>query len=90
MLALLVTMKQAKRQTGMKIIAILIPSALVLAACAEEPKFDKPRSLMTRREKDSVIAASGLPGSGVVKKGMQIADGQAQRAAMMDSITSGN
>jgi hypothetical protein len=45
---------------------------------------------MTQREKDSVIAASRLPGSGVVKKGMQIADGQAQRAAMLDSITAGN
>jgi PBP1b-binding outer membrane lipoprotein LpoB len=83
-------MQQAKRQTDMKIIAILIPSALLLTGCAEEPKFEKARSAMTQREKDSVIAASRLPGSGVVKKGMQIADGQAQRAAMLDSITAGN
>ena len=74
----------------MKTLAILIPSALLLAGCAAEPKFDKPRAQMTQREKDSVIAASGLPGSGVVKKGMQIADGQARRAAMLDSITDGN
>jgi PBP1b-binding outer membrane lipoprotein LpoB len=83
-------MKQAKRQTSMKILAILIPSALLLTGCAEEPKFEKARSEMTRREKDSVIAESGLPGAGVVKKGMQIADGQAKRAAMLDSITDGN
>ena len=74
----------------MKCLAILIPSLLVLGGCAEEPKFDKPRSAMTQREKDSVIAESRLPGSGVVKKGLSIADGQARRAAMMDSITNGN
>lgn len=45
---------------------------------------------MSRRERDSVIAESGLPGSGVVKKGMHIADVEARRAAMLDSVTSGN
>ena len=65
-------------------------SLLLVAGCAEKPKFEKARSEMTQREKDSVIAASGLPGSSVVKKGMSIADGQAKRAAMMDSITDGN
>lgn len=74
----------------MKPLAILIPSLLILSGCAEEPKFEKARSDMTQREKDSVIAESGLPGSGVVKKGLSIADGQAKRAAMMDSITDGN
>jgi hypothetical protein len=45
---------------------------------------------MSQRERDSTIAASGLPGSGVVKKGMHIADVEAQRAAMLDSVTAGN
>jgi hypothetical protein len=45
---------------------------------------------MTRRERDSTIAASGLPGSAVVKKGMKIADREAKRAAMLDSIGSEN
>jgi hypothetical protein len=59
---------------------------LLLAACAEEPKFTKARGEMTKREKDSVIAESGLPGASVVKKGMSIADAEARRAAMYDSI----
>lgn len=52
--------------------------------------MDKPRAEMTQRERDSTIAASGLPGSSVVKKGMSMADAQARRAAMLDSVTDGN
>lgn len=63
---------------------------LVLAACSDAPRPVKARADMSRRERDSVIAESGLPGSGVVKKGMHIADVEARRAAMLDSVTSGN
>ena len=58
----------------------------LLAACAEPSKVDKPRSQMSQRERDSTIAASGLPGAGVVKKGMSIADAEAKRQAMLDSV----
>ena len=58
----------------------------LLAACAEPSKVEKPRSQMSQRERDSALAASGLPGSGVVKKGMSIADAEAKRQAMFDSI----
>ncbi len=58
----------------------------LLTACAEPAKFDKPRSQMSQRERDSVIAASGLPGAGVVKKGLSMADAEAKRQAMLDSI----
>ena len=74
----------------MKITRLAVPIVLALVACAEPSKVGKPRSRMTQREKDSVIAASGLPGSGVVKKGMSMADAEAKRAAMLDSISDGN
>ena len=57
----------------------------ILAACAEEPKFTKARADMTKRERDSTIAESRLPGSSVVRKAMSIADDEARRAAMFDS-----
>jgi hypothetical protein len=60
-------------------------AAASLAACAEEPKFTKARSEMTQRERDSTIAASGLPGSGVVRKAITISDAEAKRAAEYDS-----
>jgi hypothetical protein len=62
----------------------------LLAACAEPPKVDKPRSQMTQRERDSAIAVSGLPGSGVVKKGLSIANAEDRRQAMFDSIGKDN
>lgn len=58
----------------------------LLSACAEPSKVDKPRSRMSQRERDSTIAESGLPGSGVVKKGLSIADAEARRQAMLDSV----
>jgi len=62
----------------------------VLTACAEPAKIEKPRAQMTQRERDSTIAISGLPGAAVVKKGMDMADAGAKRAAMLDSASSGN
>lgn len=65
---------------------LALAAVLGMAACAEEAKFKKARADMTQRERDSTIAASGLPGSGVVKKAMSIADAQADRSAMFDSV----
>jgi len=45
---------------------------------------------MSQHERDSTIAASGLPGSGVVKKGLIIAEVGDKRAAMLDSVTDDN
>ena len=69
---------------------IFAGTLLVLVACAEPAKVEKPRARMTQRERDSTIAASGLPGAEVVKKGMKMADVGAKRAAMLDSASSGN
>lgn len=62
----------------------------LLVACAEPPKVEKPRSEMSQREKDSALAASGLPGAGVVKKGLSMADVEAKRQAMFDSVSKDN
>ena len=74
-----------------KSILTAVLSAATMSACAAEPPaIDKPRSEMSQRERDSTIAASRLPGSGVVKKGLIMADREAKRAAMLDSIGSEN
>jgi len=68
----------------------ILPWLLVLATatgCAEPVNVDKPRSEMTRRERDSTIANSAFYGAGVAKEAMAIADAEARRKAMMDSMS---
>ncbi len=79
-----------KRQISMRNPRLFAVFLTLLTACAEPSKVDKPRSQMSQRERDSTIAVSGLPGSSVVKKGMSIADAEAKRQAMFDSIGKDN
>jgi hypothetical protein len=64
--------------------------ALGAAGCAAPAKVDKLRDQMSQREKDSAIAASGLPGSGVVGKAMKMADQESVRQAAFDSASKEN
>jgi hypothetical protein len=69
---------------------LIIPGALLLFACAEPSKVKKPRSEMTELERDSTIAESGLPGSGVVKRGLKLRSVEAAHAAALDSAGNEN
>ena len=64
----------------MKAVVRLLPLALLLAlgACSS-PKNSETRG-MTERERDSTIAASKLPGAGVVGKALEQADSAKSRA----------
>ena len=64
--------------------------ALGATACAAPAKFDKPRDQMSERERDSTIAISGLPGSGVVKKALAISDAENRHTAVQESASVGN
>ncbi|MEO8193736.1 MAG: hypothetical protein ABI681_07785 [Gemmatimonadales bacterium] len=68
----------------------IAPILVALAACAEPPNVGKPRDQMGQRERDSTIAASSLPGSGVVRKGLDMSDVGEKRAAMFDSAGAEN
>jgi hypothetical protein len=59
--------------------------ALGLTGCAADVKVDKPRDQMSQMEKDSALAASSLPGAGVVKKAMAISAVEQNQQAAMDS-----
>ncbi|HZK78685.1 MAG TPA: hypothetical protein VFC35_07245 [Gemmatimonadaceae bacterium] len=63
---------------------------LCVSACAAPAKVDKPRDQMSQREKDSSIAASSLPGSGVVKRALAMSDAQARQQAALDSASEEN
>jgi len=63
------------------ILAILIS----LAACSGGQEEPTRRSRMTQRERDSVLAESGLPGASVVGRALTAADVEARRSSMVDS-----
>ncbi len=69
---------------------VLTAAALFVSACAAPVKVDKPRDEMSQREKDSVLAESGLPGAGVVKKAIAMSDEQHRQQAAQDSASKEN
>jgi hypothetical protein len=65
--------------------ALLVLALVALAACAPESPDRDPRQGMTRRQKDSLIGASKLPGAGVVQRALGVADSADARRAREDS-----
>lgn len=67
----------------MKKLALLF-TALVATACG--PTDTAARDSMTQRERDSVLAQSGLPGARGVGKALTAADSVRARNAQLDSV----
>ena len=63
---------------------ILLAGMLALAACQSDETANS-RSDLTKREADSAIGASGLPGASDVTRAMNAADSAAARNARLDS-----
>ena len=63
---------------------ILLAGMLALAACQSDETANS-RSDLTKREADSAIGASGLPGASGVTRAMNAADSAAARNARLDS-----
>ena len=57
--------------------------ALALAGCGKDEPETKPE--LTRREKDSIIANSQIPGARAVKKAMTAADSATARQSRIDT-----
>jgi nitrous oxide reductase accessory protein NosL len=69
------------RSTRRSVFAILVATACVAAACSKksDTSSQQPRTL-TQAQRDSAIAASKLPGAGVVGKALEVADSAEARA----------
>ncbi|HEX6307421.1 MAG TPA: hypothetical protein VFZ69_04480 [Longimicrobiales bacterium] len=61
---------------------------LMLAACSGEgtQSDTAARDTLTRRQRDSIIGASRLPGARGVQRALEASDSAAARNAAMDSI----
>jgi uncharacterized lipoprotein NlpE involved in copper resistance len=69
----------SSRKTALTLVAVVV----ALSACAKD-EGDVKRDL-TRREKDSILGASQIPGARAVKKTLSAADSAAARQARLDS-----
>ena len=68
--------------------SLVILVAASLAACSPKPQQKaNNRDTMTQRQKDSVLAQSGLPGAQGVGKALRAADSAKARQARLDSLT---
>ena len=59
---------------------------LFATACAAPDRDEASADSLTRRERDSLVAESGLPGGSGVRGAMTGADSAAARAARLDSL----
>ena len=67
--------------------AVVVLGLLVLAGCGDDPPGDaSARDTLTRRQRDSVIGASRLPGAGGVRGALRAVDSAAARNSRLDSI----
>lgn len=60
-------------------ILVVISSATLLPACSKKSD-DASKQPLTQAQRDSAIAASKLPGAGVVGKALEVADSAEARA----------
>ena len=69
--------------------SIAVVAALVLlAGCSNKPqKTANNRDTMTQRQKDSVLAQSGIPGAGGVGMALKVSDSVKAKQAALDSLT---
>ena len=66
-------------------VAALLVGALLVGCGDEGNPSASAADTLTRRERDSVIGASRLPGAPVVRRALQVSDTAAARAARIDA-----
>ena len=69
-----------------KALFVMIAVFGAAAACAEEPKTTMNRDTMTKRQKDSVLSTTGIPGASNISKAQRAADSLTARSRALDTI----
>ena len=66
---------------------VVVVALALLAGCSNKPQqAANNRDTMTRRQKDSVLAQSALPGAAGVGMALKVADSLKAKQAGLDSI----
>ena len=64
----------------------LISIVLIVVGCSSNDTAANDRDTMTQRQRDSVLAQSGIPGAAGVGKALSAADSLRARNARLDSV----
>lgn len=62
-------------------VTLLLAMSMMQAGCSQQASNDENRAPLTTRQRDSTLAKTGLPGSKVVGRAMQVADSAAARSS---------
>lgn len=65
---------------------LALPIAMMLLSCSSPDTQANRRDTMTKRQRDSVLGQSGLPGAQGVTKALRAADSVKARISELDSI----
>ena len=71
----------------MKRCFVILLCAFFIAGCSGGDTDKKPRKTLTKRERDSVLSKSKLPGARVVGKAISVSDTASARAKRIDGLT---
>lgn len=66
---------------------IVLAVVVSLTACSGGEGGQSTADTLTRRQRDSIIGESNLPGAGVVRGALQASDSAAARRAREDSLS---
>ena len=69
------------------VVTILVASSVLIGCGDRNKSSDATPAKLTTSQRDSVTAASRLPGAGAVKQALGIADSAAVRAARLNEST---
>ena len=67
-------------------VALALFGILILAACPGDDDA-APEQVVDQRARDSALAESGIRGSNVVGRALDVSDSAAARAALIDSLS---
>ena len=65
----------------------IVVAVISLIACSSAENKPERRASMSRRERDSVLSQSGLPGAHVVGRAITASDAEARHTATLDSAS---
>ncbi|MBD3180088.1 MAG: hypothetical protein GF417_11145 [Candidatus Latescibacteria bacterium] len=70
----------------MKVLPFMLIPAILMAGCSGSDQKE-PESSLSRKQRDSVLSESKIPGAGAVKKAIEVSDTASARSRKTDEYS---